>query len=94
MKKYMIILNSGSAYQEGAITKNGKNHFNAIVAVANWKWATKFETIEEAIAKAAEEGINRFKVRDLETGKVVAKNGEILAVPHGELLPFSNLSHL
>jgi hypothetical protein len=94
MKKYMIILSSGSAYQQGAITKHGKNPFNAIVAVNNWKWATKFESIEQAIAKAAEEEIKRFKVRDLETGKVVAMNGEIIPVPHGELLPYYNLSHL
>ena len=68
--QYIILTPAGHAYQ--------RNCPAAIVACRNWKWATKFDSIDSAIDEMKK--VERARYRVVEWPKctnVVAQNGEL-----------------
>lgn len=89
MKKYIVLNSNGAAFQAGVMTKTGQNPDMFIGSLSKFKWATKFNSVDEAIAKIESTGkMKKYRVVAAENPtQIFAENG--IKKEFSQLLPFS-----
>jgi hypothetical protein len=87
-KKFIVLNGAGNAMQ----LHSSPNPTSFIVKMQNWKYASRFESVELAIEKMPidKNGKKRGRVVDVITMAIVAENALMFQAPKNQLFPICN----